>query len=256
MKRINAILIDDELTAVQTLRGMLAEFCPMVNVIQTANTIDQAVQAVEQYRPEVVFLDIEMPPHGTGFDFLHRTEHLPYGVIFTTAYDSYALRAFQVNSVDYILKPVDQDDLARAFSKLRQLRTPAALDADILQKMMQALQPRQFKDRFMVKVGDHLTAIDAGDIDFFFGENKIVWLRHQNKRKYPVDYTLDQLEDMLDPSRFFRLNRQYITAIDAITDVVSYSNSRLKVRLKEPLSEGPILISREKVEAFKTWMGK
>jgi two-component system LytT family response regulator len=115
MKRINAIILDDEPTAIHTLRGMLAEFCPMVNVLQTANTIDQGVQAVEQYRPEVVFLDIEMPPHGTGFDFLRRTEHIPYGVIFTTAYEHYAIQA--INDVQpwaYLVKPYKTVELIQA----------------------------------------------------------------------------------------------------------------------------------------------
>ena len=252
---MKVIIIEDEDLAAWGLISKLQRLDPAIEILATLDTVQAAVSWFkENPAPELAFFDIQLAD-GLSFEIFEQVRVL-CPIIFTTAYDSYALRAFQVNSVDYILKPVDQDDLARAFSKLRQLRTPAALDADILQKMMRALQPRQFKDRFMVKVGDHLTAIDAGDIDFFFGENKIVWLRHQNKRKYPVDYTLEQLEELLDPSRFFRLNRQYITAIDAISDVVSYSNSRLKVSLKEPLSVGPILISREKVEAFKTWMGK
>lgn len=252
---MKVIIIEDEDLAAWGLISKLQRLDPAIEILATLDTVQAAVSWFrENPAPELAFFDIQLAD-GLSFEIFEQVQVL-CPVIFTTAYDSYALRAFQVNSVDYILKPVDQDDLARAFSKLRQLRTPAALDAGTLQKMMQALQPRQFKDRFMVKVGDHLTAIAAGDIDFFFGENKIVWLRHQNNRKYPVDYTLEQLEDLLDPSRFFRLNRQYIAAIDAISDVVSYSNSRLKVSLKEPLSEGPILVSREKVEAFKLWMGK
>jgi len=252
---MNVLIIEDEDLAAWGLISKLQRLDPAINILATLDTVRAAVAWFrENPAPDLAFFDIQLAD-GLSFEIFEQVA-VPCPIIFTTAYDSYALRAFQVNSVDYILKPVDQDDLARAFSKLRQLRAPAALDAAIIQQMMQTLQPRQFKDRFMVKIGDHLTAIAASDIDFFFGENKIVWLRHQNKRKYPVDYTLDQLEGMLDPKRFFRLNRQYIVAIDAIADVVSYSNSRLKVSLKEPLTEEPVLISREKVEAFKLWMGK
>ena len=252
---MRVIIIEDEDLAVWNLISKLQRLDPAIEIVATLDTVRAAVDWFQNNpAPELAFFDIQLAD-GLSFEIFEQVK-VPCPIIFTTAYDAYALRAFQVNSVDYILKPVDQDDLARAFSKLRQLRAPAALDAETIQQMLQALQPKSFKTRFMVKIGDHLTAIAADDIDFFFGENKIVWLRHQNGRKYPVDYTLEQLEELLDPQYFFRLNRQYITSIGAIKDVVSFSNSRLKVGLKEPLSEGPILVSREKVEALKIWMGK
>lgn len=249
------VIIEDEDLAAWGLISKLQRIDPAIEVVATLDTVAAAVDWFKRNAaPDLAFFDIQLAD-GLSFEIFEQVK-VPCPIIFTTAYDAYALRAFQVNSVDYILKPVDQDDLARAFSKLRQLRSPAALDPATIQQMLQALQPRSFKTRFMVKVGDHLTAITAEDIDFFFGENKIVWLRHRNGRKYPVEYTLEQLEELLDPQHFFRLNRQYIAAIGAINDVVSFSNSRLKVVLKEPLSEGPILVSREKVEALKIWMGK
>lgn len=252
---MRVIIIEDEDLAAWGLISKLKRLDPAIEVLATLDTVRSAVDWLQNNpAPDLAFFDIQLAD-GLSFEIFDQVK-VPCPIIFTTAYDAYALRAFQVNSVDYILKPVDLDDLGRAFSKLRQLRTPAALDHATIQQMMQALQPKTYKDRFMVKIGDHLSAISAEDIDFFFGENKIVWLRHNNGRKYPVDYTLEQLQDMLDPDRFFRLNRQYIAAIAAIKDVVSYSNSRLKVSLKEPLSEGPVLVSREKVEDFKIWMGK
>jgi DNA-binding LytR/AlgR family response regulator len=252
---MNVLIIEDEDLAAWGLISKLQRLDPAIEVLATLDTVQAAVAWFQQHpAPDLAFFDIQLAD-GLSFEIFEQVK-VPCPIIFTTAYDAYALRAFQVNSVDYILKPVDQDDLARAFSKLRQLRAPAALDASMIQQMMQSLQPKRFKDRFMVKIGDHLTAIPVADIDFFFGENKLVWLRHQNGRKYPVDYTLEQLQEMLDPQQFFRLNRQYIATLSAIKDVVRFSNSRLKVSLKEPLSEGPVLISREKVEAFMIWMGK
>lgn len=252
---MRVIIIEDEDLAAWGLISKLQRIEPETEVLATLDTVKSAVQWFrENPAPELAFFDIQLAD-GLSFEIFEQVK-VPCPVIFTTAYDAYALRAFKVNSVDYLLKPVDQDDLARALSKLRQLRGPAAMDAGAIQQMIQMLRPRQYKTRFMVKVGDHLSAIAAEEIDFFFGENKIVWLRHQNGRKYPVDYTLEQLEDMLDPQHFFRLNRQYIATIGVIKDVVSYSNSRLKVTLREPMTPEDILVSREKVEAFKMWLGK
>ncbi|MCB0528227.1 MAG: response regulator transcription factor [Lewinellaceae bacterium] len=252
---MRVLIIEDEDLAVWGLISKLQRLEPAVEILATLDTVQTAVAWFrENPAPDLAFFDIQLAD-GLSFEIFEQVT-VPCPIIFTTAYDAYALRAFKVNSVDYLLKPVAQDELSQALSKLRHLRGPAALDAGTLQQMMQMLKPKEFKNRFMVRVGDHLTAIDAADVDFFFGENKIVWLRHANGRKYPVDYTLEQLDGMLDPERFFRVNRQYIASIGVIRDVVAYSNSRLKVNLKDPMNEDPVLISREKVEAFKTWLGK
>lgn len=255
---MRVLIVEDEDLAAWGLISKLQRLDPGIDVLATLDTVSAAVDWFRREPPpDLAFFDIQLAD-GLSFEIFEQVR-VACPIIFTTAYDAYALRAFQVNSIDYLLKPVDQEGLARALSKLRQLQgkgSPAAIDPAALRQMMQLLKPREFKTRFLVKVGDHLTAVEATDIDFFFGENKIVWLRHQNGRKYPVDYTLEQLEELLDPQHFFRLNRQYISALGAIQDVVSYSNSRLKVTLKAPLSEGPVLISREKVEAFKQWLGK
>ena len=252
---MSTVIIEDEDLAAWGLMSKLQRLDPGIEILATLDTVKAAVQWFrENPAPDLAFFDIQLAD-GLSFEIFEQVK-VSCPVIFTTAYDAYALRAFKVNSVDYLLKPVDQEDLARALSKLHQLRSPAAIDADTIRQMMQLLKPRQYKNRFMVKVGDHLTAIAAAEIDFFFGENKIVWLRHQNGRKYPVDYTLEELEDMLDPQHFFRLNRQYIASIGVIRDVVTYSNSRLKVALREPMNTDDILVSREKVEAFKMWLGK
>lgn len=252
---MRVLIIEDEDLAAWGLISKLQRLDPAIEVLATLDTVSAAVEWFRQNpAPDLAFFDVQLAD-GLSFEIFEQVK-MACPIIFTTAYDAYALRAFKVNSVDYLLKPVDQDDLARAFSKLRQLRTPAALDPDTLHRMLETLKPRQFKNRFLVRIGDHLTAMDAAHIDFFYGENKLVWLRHQNGKKYPVDYTLEQLEDLLDPEQFFRLNRQYIVAIGAIKDVVTYSNSRLKVVLKDPLGKDDVLVSREKAEAFREWMGK
>lgn len=252
---MNVLIIEDEDLAVWGLISKLQQLDPAIEILATLDTVKAAVQWFQENpAPDLAFFDIQLAD-GLSFEIFEQVK-VSCPIIFTTAYDAYALRAFKVNSIDYLLKPVAREDLAQALSKLRQLRTPAPLDAGAIQQMMQLLKPRQYKTRFMVKVGDHLMAVEDKEIVYFFGENKIVWLRHQNGRKYPVDYTLEQLDDLLDPNRFFRLNRQYIAALASIKDVVVYSNSRLKVTLHDPMNTDDILISREKVDAFKLWLGK
>lgn len=252
---MNVLIIEDEDLAAWGLISKLQRLEPGVEILATLDTVAGAIDWFRQNpAPDLAFFDIQLAD-GLSFDIFEQVK-VPCPIIFTTAYDAYALRAFKVNSVDYLLKPVDQDDLARAFAKLRQLQGPSSPDPAIIRQMVDMLKPRQYKTRFLARIGEHLTPIDAGAIDFFFGENKIVWLRHQNGRKLPIEYTLEQLEDMLDPQQFFRLNRQYIVALPAIRDVVSYSNSRLKVSLKDPMSKDPVLVSREKAEAFRLWLGK
>ncbi|MEQ1745037.1 MAG: LytTR family DNA-binding domain-containing protein [Saprospiraceae bacterium] len=252
---MRVLIIEDEDLAAWGLISKLQRLDPAIEVASTLDTVSAAVAWFRQNPPpDLAFFDVQLAD-GLSFEIFEQVK-VPCPIIFTTAYDAYALRAFKVNSVDYLLKPVDQDDLARAFSKLRQLRGPAPLDPDVLRQMMLALKPHRYKSRFLARIGDHLTPIDSEHIDFFFGENKLVWLRHQNGKKYPVDYTLEQLDDMLDPERFFRLNRQYIVALSAVKDVVAYSNSRLKVVLKDPLGKEDVLVSREKAEVFREWLGK
>lgn len=252
---MHVIIVEDEELAAWGLLSKLPRVDPAIEVVATLDSVKSAVAWLENNpMPELAFFDIQLAD-GLSFEIFDRVK-VTCPVIFTTAYDAYALKAFKVNSVDYLLKPVSQEDLGQALSKLRQLRGAPQMNADLIRQMMETLRPDKAKNRFMVKIGDRLSSIDAQEIDFFFGENKTVWLRHRNGRKYVVDYTLEQLEDLLNPERFFRLNRQYIASLDAIQDTVSYSNSRLKITLKEPLGDEDILVSREKVEAFKEWLGK
>ena len=252
---MRVIIIEDEELAAWGLLTKLPRVDPAIQVVATLDSVKSAVAWLENNAmPDLAFFDIQLAD-GLSFEIFDRV-NVTCPVIFTTAYDAYALKAFKVNSVDYLLKPVSVEDLAQALSKLRRLRAAPVMDPAVIRQMMEAIRPNRHKTRFMVKIGDHMSSVDAQDIDFFFGENKTVWLRHRNGRKYVVDYTLEQLEDLLDPLHFFRLNRQYITAIHAIKDTVAYSNSRLKVTLKDPLSNEDVLISREKVEGFKEWMGK
>ena len=259
------IIIEDEDLAAEGLSISLKKIDNTIEIIAILDSVKTAVDWFQNNpAPDLAFFDIQLAD-GVSFEIFEKTA-VNCPVIFTTAYDEYALRAFKVNSIDYLLKPVSVSDLSNAFEKWQLLKgntkttPPQYFDDTAMRQMMQMMTQRistpQYKTRFMVKIGEHLQAFAVEDIEYFYGENKTVWLRHRNGRKYVIDYTLEQLEDMLDPMRYFRINRKYITSIESITNVTSYSNSRLKIQLKEPPDKEDILISREKVETFKNWLGK
>jgi two-component system, LytTR family, response regulator len=260
---MKAIIIEDEELAAEGLSISLKKVEANIEILAVLDSVKAAVAWLKNNpAPDLAFFDIQLAD-GLSFEIFEQTP-VNCPVIFTTAYDEYALRAFRVNSIDYLLKPIGTDDLMRTFEKLRLLKgetaPPQYLSQDLIKQVMaiatQQVKAPQYKTRFMVKIGEHLQTFPVEDIDFLMGENKIVWLYHKNGRKYVVDYTLDQLEDLLEPNRFFRLNRQFIASIETIKDVISYSNSRLKIVFKTPPNKEDIIMSREKVEAFKNWMGK
>lgn len=258
---MKVLIVEDEELAAEGLLQNLRRIEPKVEILAVLDSVREAVNWFSQNSmPDLAFFDIQLAD-GLSFSIFEQC-NIICPIIFTTAYDEYALRAFKVNSIDYLLKPFEAEDLRKALDKWRLLSGSTALqpDAEIMRLLMQQMsnQIRQpsYKTRFMVKTGDHLHSINTSEIDYLYSENKIVWLRQQNGRKYLIDYTLEQLEEMLDPQDFYRINRKYIVSIGAIKSVAAYTNSRLKVLLKEPPDKEEVLISREKVEAFKGWMGK
>lgn len=261
---MKVIIVEDEELAAEGLTISLKRVDKTIEVVAILDSVKTAVVWFQNNpAPDLAFFDIQLAD-GVSFEIFDKC-NVTSPVIFTTAYDEYALRAFKVNSIDYLLKPISVSDLSKAFEKWRLLKgtsvaTPQYLDETTMRQMMlmmtQRIAPPPYKTRFMVKIGDHLQTIPVEDIDFFMGENKIVWLYHKNGRKYIIDYNLEQLEELLEPDRFFRLNRQFITAIQCIKDVISYSNSRLKIVFQNPPNKEDVIMSREKVEAFKRWMGK
>lgn len=198
--------------------------------------------------PDLLFLDIQLAD-GLSFKLLEQVE-TECPIIFCTAYDEYAIKAFKHNSIDYLLKPIDQADLEAAINKFRK-KANKQIDLNKLQEIL--LYKKEYKPRFMVKVGEKIQSINAASIDYFYSDQKATFLKTKDNKKYLIDYPLDQLEDLLDPTSYFKLNRKYITHHNAIDEVFSFSNSRLKVTLKNS-DDDNILISREKVQKFKEWL--
>ncbi|UOQ52552.1 LytR/AlgR family response regulator transcription factor [Hymenobacter cellulosivorans] len=257
---MNAFVIEDEPLAAKRLTDLLRRQNPPVEVRATADSVEAAVVLLQTAAtpPDVLFLDIHLSD-GLSFELFEKAE-VRCPVIFTTAYDAYALRAFKVNSIDYLLKPIDEDELQAALHKLQSLQRATAapaptFDAGLLNQVLQQLQPQnQYKKQFVVKVGEHLKVIPVESISYFFSLEKATFLQTRENRRFVVDQTLEQLEKLLDPRQFFRLNRAYYVQHDAIQDIIHYTNSRLKTVLTPAAPEGDVLISRERVPAFRAWL--
>ncbi len=253
---MKVIFLEDEALAAERLEQLVLNYDSTIEILTVLDSVETAVSWLESNdHPDLAFFDIQLAD-GLSFEVFEKcAPDCP--VIFTTAFDAYALRAFKVNSIDYLLKPIDQEELDAAidrFQAQQQSELPSALpDLRIIQQTMQMIT-KQYKSRFMIKSGSRLFAIPVEEIDFFFSENKITWLRRRDGKKYQIDYRLEQLDELLDPQQFFRLNRKYITAFPAIEQVTTYSNSRLKVQLIGIDGSEDVLISRERVANFKAWM--
>jgi len=246
------LIIEDEKPAAEWLRQLIFKFDPQISVL---NVIDSVSGAAEWFQknpaPDLVFMDIQLAD-GLSFEIFERVK-VPCPVIFTTAYEEYAVKAFKVNSLDYLLKPIAFNELEAAFQKFgtRHQKVPE-VTIELLNKVKEMLR-KQYKTRFVIKVGEHLKSVPVEDILFFYSLDKATYLCTSDFKTYLVDYSLDRISEMVDERRFFRINRKYILSNLSIADIVFYSNSRLKIKLKKP-DEESIIVSRDKVPAFKEWL--
>ena len=248
------IIIEDEKPAARLLQRKLEKLNIQVGVM--LHSVEEAIDWFSNNEhPELIFLDIQLSD-GLSFEIFEKIE-IKSSVIFTTAYDEYALRAFKLNSIDYLLKPIDEDDLEIAVSKFK-ARLPkqetVQLDFEHIKKMLSNPFEKNHKKRFTVKIGQHLKVIATDEIECFFSENKGTYLHTFDNRNYLMECTLELLEQELDPADFFRISRKFIIPLKAIKEIVVYSNSRLKVILPS-YKEDEVIVSREKVSDFKNWIG-
>jgi len=249
------LIIEDEKPAAEWLQQLISKLDDSISIF---GVIDSVRGAVEWFRqnsaPDLVFMDIQLAD-GLSFEIFEQVK-VPCPVIFTTAYEEYAVKAFKVNSVDYLLKPIAFDELESAFQKFlnqaKKEETVQLVTLDLLNKVREMLR-KQYKTRFIIKVGEHLKSIPVEDIQFFYSLDKATFLCTSDFKTYIVDYSLDRISEMVDEHRFFRINRKYILSNQSIADIVFYSNSRLKIKLKKP-DEESIIVSRDKVAAFKEWL--
>lgn len=275
------LIVEDEEPTARKLHRLLTDILPVANVVGMTVSVEESVDWLRTNpRPDLIFMDIELAD-GQSFDIFNRVA-VTSPVIFTTAYDEYAIKAFRVNSIDYLLKPIKEADLRQALDKLQQLKNVLAdstnqtafgnLEVSITTLLHQLQQtipatatpaipaPRSTpsttpRDRFLIKQGQRLFSVSTEEVAYFFSRNKLSFLKTRDEHEWLVDYTMDELSQMLDPRRFFRLNRQVITELRAVDKVHLYFNGKLKINLR-PAFEEEVVVSREKAGELKEWLGE
>lgn len=251
---MNIIIIEDEKPAARLLQRKVEKLGLQVD--QMLHSVEESISWFQNNpHPDLIFLDIQLSD-GLSFEIFENID-IKSAVIFTTAYDEYALRAFKLNSIDYLLKPIDEEDLETAVNKFkaRNVATPnLSLDFEMIKKMLVNPIDREYKKRFTIKMGQQLKMITIDEIECFYSENKGTYLHTFDGRDYLLDTTLESLENELDPKDFYRVSRKFIIPMKGIKEIQMHSNSRLKVILPT-YKDDEVIVAREKVSDFKTWLG-
>ncbi|MES1214394.1 MAG: LytTR family DNA-binding domain-containing protein [Bacteroidota bacterium] len=257
------LIVEDEDLAVKKLQKTLSLVDSEAIVAGVTDSIKSSVEWLQNNpAPDLILMDIELAD-GQSFEIFNLTD-IKSPVIFTTSYDEYALKAFKVNSIDYLLKPVQKEELQAALNKYRQIKqayspqnaTGNGISIDnIIKELQQKLQPKEYRKRFLVKHAQKLVSIEIDDITYFFSDGRLNFFKTTDNRKFVVDYTMDELEEMLDPEKYFRISRSFYVSVESIDKIDDYFGNRLILQLKPPVDK-EALVSREKVTDFKKWMGK
>lgn len=248
---MNVVIIEDEPLAIDKLERYLKQYNPNVEILAKHASLETAVPWIQVNQSEVdlFFMDIQLTD-GLSFEIFNKTD-LKKPVIFITAYDEFAIEAFRVNSIDYLLKPIKYLDLSRALQKLEGLREQFQTGTTVAPVVKQ-LQKGSYKDRFLVRIGNHLHSIKTEDVQYFYAEGRDAYMVTSARKRYIIPHTLEHLEDMLAPKQFFRVNRSFYVGLKSIEDVTVFSNRRLKLTVT-PKWEKEVVVSREKVNDFKRW---
>lgn len=254
------LIVEDELLLVKQLKSLVLALEPRAEVVASTNSITSTVAWLQQNSaPDLILMDIELAD-GQCFEIFNRFP-VDSPVIFTTAYDEFALRAFKVNSVDYLLKPVKEAELRNAINKWKSTIAKKGNDVsasridELIDELRSLAMPTSYRNRFLVKQGQKMVSISANDVAFFYAKNTLNFLVTRMKQKFVIDYTLDELEQAVDPKQFFRANRQYIISHDIIATIHPWFNGKVKIESSLPV-EDDIIISRDKAPLFKDWLGE
>lgn len=252
---MNVLIIEDERPSARRLSRMLEKMDVSVQAM-LHSVAEAVVWFKENEHPELIFLDIQLSD-GLSFEIFDQVE-VKSSIIFTTAYDTYALKAFKLKSVDYLLKPIDEQELKAALDKFRESnKTPKNVQMsfeDVKKLLVTNTPDREYKKRFTTKIGQHIKMISADEVACFYSQDKGTYAHTLDKRDYLLETTLELLEQELEPETFFRVSRKYFININCIKDIISYTNSRLQIKLQVPLDGHEIIVSRERVRDFKLWL--
>lgn len=247
---MNIIIIEDEARAANRIKRLVSEIDPAIKVIEVIESVTMAIAYLQQNQPDLIISDIQLAD-GLSFE-IYKSISPSCPIIFTTAYDQYAIQAFETNGIDYLLKPIEKERLAKALDKVQKLKPQIDLEK-LLQLTINRPSEKQFKSRFMIKVGDKIKAIPIEEVRLFYSMEKGTYLNTINNRNYVLEYPLEQIVEMLDPRDYFKISRKYIVHINAAKEIIAHSNSRLKLKI-EGFETESIIVAREKVVAFKAWL--
>lgn len=251
---MKALIIEDEAPAVRRLKSLLEQQEERYIILDEIDTVEDALEWLEQHpQPDVIFSDIQLAD-GLSFE-IYEKHPITCPIIFTTAYDEYAVKAFEHNGIDYLLKPYSEEHLAKALERLKQFQPQQSLD---LTKALEQISVnkgdgREYKSRFLISKADSLIPVKVEDVAYIYTEDKAVLLMTNDNMRYFINYSLDELEELLDPKFFFRLNRQFIVQIDSILKISNYFNGKLKVELQPSISD-EVVVSRAKAPVLKSWL--
>lgn len=249
---MKVLIIEDEARAASHLERLLTKVAPEMEVVARLESVRDAVVLLSgKFDLGLIFSDIQLAD-GLSFEIFRQVK-VNCPIIFTTAWDHYAIEAFNTNGIDYLLKPIEELRLLKAIEKARQF-SPGPLLEKIL--AMSAVKPAQsYKSRFLVKVGEKIKSISVEEIIAFYSLEKATYLFTQDKRSYPIDFALEQLESLVNPERYFRINRKFMVSLEACANITAWSNSRLKLRI-DGLEDQEIIVARERVQEFKEWLDR
>ena len=251
---MNIIIIEDEKPAARLLQRKIEKLELQVNTL--LHSVEESMNWFQNNsHPDLIFLDIQLSD-GLSFEIFEKID-IKSAVIFTTAFDAYALRAFKLNSIDYLLKPIDEEELATAISKFAnqfQVNSVSNLDFEAIKRMLVNPISKEYRKRFSVKIGQQIKVIDVVEIECLYSENKGTYIHTSDNRDYLIDSSLEVVEAELDPKDFFRISRKYIIPLQSVKEIQLYSNSRLKISLPTYKAE-EVIVARERVSDFKEWLG-
>jgi DNA-binding LytR/AlgR family response regulator len=248
---MKVLIIEDEPATARRLEKILREIEPDTEVLDVIDTVEDSISFfLKEESPQLVFMDIHLAD-GNSFEIFEKAR-VKSPVIFTTAYDEYAIKAFKVNSIDYLLKPIKKEELSNSLRKFRNLSMPAIPDYHSLLQLLRKEKPT-YLQRFVVKIGQVIKTIDLPEIAYFLVENSNVYAILQSGKRYLIDYTLEHLDQQLDPGQFFRINRSMIISYTSISGMIAYSKSRIKIELSPPYPKD-VITSTDRSADFKSWL--
>ncbi len=249
------VIIEDEQLTAQRLEIMLKKYDNRMQILAVLPSVSESIEWFKSNTdPDLIFMDIHLED-GQSFSIFEKI-NLDIPVIFTTAYDEYMIRAFKVNSVDYLMKPINYEELADAIQKYKRLHV-LPKEKESMGALLQSIQPKEeYKQRFLITIGSRLKTIEVADVHYFYSAEKITFLVTKNNERFPVDFSLDKLAAVLDPAKFYRINRQMMLGINSITNIHVYAKGRLKIDVIPDFKKEEVMVSIDKVVEFKEWLGK